>query len=443
MNNVARAPWPAVPYSFLPAFASAEGVHLVLEDGRRILDAGGQACVSNIGYGRKEVADAIHDAVRQFTHALPPLVTPQRLELVERLRRYWLPEHLSRIHLVNSGSEAVETAIKLARQYHFNRGDTGRWRVIGRRSSYHGVTLGALSACGHTARRRAFGPMLLDFPLANACYPLRCADCSSKGGCTLMCAESLDATIRAAGPETISAFIAEPVVGTSGGALVPPAGYWERIQEICAHHGILLIADEVITGFGRTGAKLGIEHFGIRPDIIAAAKGMTGGYAPLGAVIASDKVIEPLLQAGDDIMFHTFGGHPPACAAANRVLAILEQDQLVGRAASIGKRLGERLTSELSGHPNVAQVRGLGLLWAVEIVADRKSLTPFPSNRHLTVEILKEGLERGVLFYPGGTGDHGDIIILGPPFTIEEGQIEEMVTVLKESIDAAASGAAG
>jgi adenosylmethionine-8-amino-7-oxononanoate aminotransferase len=360
------------------------------------------------------------------------------------LRRSWLPERLSRVHLVNSGSEAAETAIKLARQYHRHRGDDRRWRVVGRRSSYHGVTLGALSACGHTSRRRGFEPLLHEFPLAPACYPLRCGLCGDqsggKGGCTLACADAVEATILAAGPETVSAFIAEPIVGTSGGALVPPDGYWPRVQEICRRHGILLIIDEVITGFGRTGRRLGIDHFGIEPDIMTAAKGLTGGYAPLGAVIATDAVIEPLLRAGDDIMFHTFGGHPPACAAANAVLAILERERLVERAAEYGERLGQRLRDVLGKHPNVAEVRGRGMLWAVELVADRETLEPFAAARHLTIDIIKAGIERGVFYYPGGTGDYGDVIILGPAFTISEQEIDLMATTLRDSIDAAVAG---
>lgn len=432
--------WPAVPYSFLPEFVGASGAYLLRADGRRVLDAAGQACVSNIGYGRREVADAIHEAVLSFTHALPPLATPQRLELVDRLRRHWLPPSLSRIHLVNSGSEAAETAIKLARQYHVHRGDARRWKVIGRRSSYHGVTLGALSASGHTGRRRGFEPLLHEFPLAPACYPLRCNACAAVRRCTLSCAAGVEAAIVAAGPETVSAFIAEPIVGTSGGALVPAEGYWPQVQEICRRHGVLLIIDEVITGFGRTGRRLGIDHFGIEPDIMTAAKGLTGGYAPLGAVIATDAVIEPLLKAGADIMFHTFGGHPPTCAAANAVVAILEREQLVERAADYGARLGQKLRELLGEHPHVAEIRGRGMLWAVELVASRETLQPFPASRHLTIEIVKAGIERGVFFYPGGTGEHGDVIVLGPAFIIDDHDIELMATVLLDSIDAALAG---
>lgn len=429
--------WPAIPYKFLPEFVAANGTHLTLADGRSVLDAAGQACVSNIGYGRREVADAISEAVLSFTHALPPLATPQRLELVERLRRSWLPDQLTRVHLVNSGSEAVETAIKLARQYHLHRGDHGRWRVIGRQSSYHGVTLGALSASGHTGRRRGFEPLLHDFPLAPACYPLHCGSCRSTRHCTLACAEAVEATIKAADPKTIAAFIAEPIVGTSGGALVPPDGYWARVQEICKRYGILLIIDEVITGFGRTGRRLGIDHFGIQPDIMTAAKGLTGGYAPLGAVITTDAVVEPLMKAGADIMFHTFGGHPPACAAANAVLTILERERLVDRAADYGERLGRKLRDLVGSHANVADVRGRGMLWAVEIVSDRNTKTPFPATRHMTVSVIKAGIERGVFFYPGGTGDYGDVILLGPAFTITDQDIDVMASTLRDSIEAA------
>lgn len=435
MEKAARPVWPAVPYGFLPEFTRAEGAYLFLADGRPVLDAAGQACVANIGYGRAEVADVVREAIMQVTHALPPIPTPQRVHLVNELRDRWLPKHLTRLHFVNSGSEAAEAAIKVARQYHRHRGQLQKWKVIGRQFSYHGITLGALAVSGHAGRRRGFEPLLIDMPMAAACYPYRCDACRAVGSCNLSCAEDLERVILEAGPETVAAFIAEPVVGTSGGAVVPSADYWSRVQEICRRYDVLLIADEVITGFGRTGARFAVDDFGIVPDILTMAKGLTGGYAPLGGIAIADKVIDPIAAAGDDLMFHTFGGHPPACAAALKVLEILEREHLVTRAATQGERLGAALRRQLQGHPNVGEIRGRGMLWAVELVADTRTRAPFEAAKRLTVPVVKAGLERGVFFYPGGTGANGDVIVIGPPLTIGDDECELIARVLRESLD--------
>lgn len=428
--------WPAIPSALFPEFAGASGVWLHQADGRKILDAAGQACVANIGYGRKEVAAVAARALEDFTHALPPFATPQRLQLVRTLRSKWLPPALTRIHLVNSGSEATDAAIRLARQYHLGKGRPARWKVIGREASYHGVTLGALSVSGHADRRKDFTPLLSNVPLAPACYPLRCEFCAGRPGCNLRCADHLEALIESEGADTVTAFIGEAIVGTSGGALVPPDDYWPRIQSICRRHDILLIIDEVITGFGRTGRKFAFEHWGIQPDVVLAAKGFTGGYAPLAAVITTDAVIAPLVANGDMMMFHTCGGHPAACAIANEVLEIIDRERLVERAARLGDYLDQKL-ERLRRHRHVAQARGRGLLWAIELVRDRNTLERFPEDAGLTVAVVREGLERGVLFYFGGTGEHRDIICLGPAFTINVAEIDMMVEVLEQSIDAA------
>lgn len=427
--------WPAVPPDVFPEFVRAQGAYLFTADGRRIIDAAGQACVANIGYGRKEVAAVAAKALETLAHALPPFATPQRLQLVKTLREKWLPPELTRIHFVNSGSEAADAAIRLARQYHLGRGIDSKWKVIGRDASYHGVTLGALAVSGHAERRRGFEPLLSDFPLAPACYPLRCQFCSSERRCNLRCADELEVIIEREGAQSIAAFMAEPIVGTSGGALVPSDDYWPRIQEICKRHDILLIIDEVITGFGRTGRKFAIEHWNIKPDIMLTAKGFTGGYASLAAVISTDEVIEPVMSSGGMIMFHTFGGHPAACAVANEVLEIIEREGLVERAARMGEYLGLQL-SRLLAHRHVAQVRGRGMLWAVELVRDKNTLERFPEKAGVTHAVVRAGLERGALFYFGGTGEHRDILCLGPPFIVDHSEIDFMVDVLEESIEA-------
>lgn len=437
----ALPPWPAIPFGSFPQFERAAGAYLYKADGQPVLDAGGQACASNIGYGRQEVADTAAQALKDFTHALPPFFTPQRERLVRTLTQAWLPAELNRIHLVNSGSEATDAAIRLARQYHLARGNGSRWKVIGRELSYHGVTLGALGVSGHAERRRGFEPLLSGLPLAPACYPLRCRQCSTDRTCTLGCADGLEALIEAEGPETIAAFIGEPIVGTSGGAIVPHDDYWRRVREICNRHGILLILDEVITGFGRTGRKFGFQHWDVAPDIMLLAKGFTGGYAPLAALVTTDRVVEPLIAGGDMIMFHTFGGHPAACAVASNVLEIIDREQLVERASVLGRYLGERL-SRLREHEHVAEVRGRGLLWAVELVRDRSTLERFSEEADVTFSVIRRALEQGVMFYFGGTGEHRDIICIGPPFIIEHGEIDMLVDVLEHAINTVTSKAA-
>ncbi len=428
--------WPAVPSGPFPEFSGARGAWLFRADGTPVLDAAGQACVGNIGYGRKEVAEVAALALEAFTHALPPFPTPQRLQLVHTLREKWLPPELTRIHLVNSGSEANDAAIRLARQYQLAKGRPSRWKVIGRHASYHGVTLGALAVSGHASRRRPFTPLLSDVPLAPACNPLRCEYCSLAQGCNLRCADELEAIIAREGPDTVAAFIGESIVGTSGGAVVPADDYWPRIQAICRRHDILLIIDEVIAGFGRTGRKFGFEHWDVQPDVVVAAKGFTGGYASLAAVIMTDAVVEPLVAKRDMMMFHTCGGHPAACAVATEVLTIIEREGLIARVVELGEYVDKKL-ARLREHPNVLQARGRGLLWGIELVRDRRTLERFPEEADLTFAVVRAGLERGVLFYFGGTGEERDIICLGPPFIITRGEIDLMIDVLEESIDVA------
>jgi adenosylmethionine-8-amino-7-oxononanoate aminotransferase len=427
--------WPAIPFGQFPAFARAEGAYLITTEGRRILDAAGQACASNVGYGRREIAEVAAQALLDFTHAMPPLATPQRLALVETLTTKWLPPALNRIHFVNSGSEAVDAALRLARQHHLGRGNQGKWKVIGREASYHGVTLGALGVSGHAQRRRGLEPLLSSVPLAPACHPLRCQHCAATRTCSLRCADELEALIEREGPETVAAFIGEPIVGTSGGAVVPHDDYWPRVQEICRRHDVLLIMDEVITGFGRTGRRFGFQHWNLEPDIVLVAKGFTGGYASLAALITTQQVVAPLLARGDTIMFHTFGGHPAACAVANQVLEIIEREHLVERAADLGHYLSSRL-ERLRRHPHVAEVRGRGLLWSVEVVRDRRTLERFPESAGLTFAVIRQALERGVFFYFGGTGELRDILCMGPPLIIERHEIDTMVEVLEQAIDA-------
>jgi adenosylmethionine-8-amino-7-oxononanoate aminotransferase len=418
------------------SIASAEGAYLFTSDGRRILDAAGGAIVVNVGHGRREVADAYARGVEQCTYAVPPFATESRLRLVERLLGAWLPEGITRAVFTSGGSESTDAAIRLARQHHLSAGSPSRWKVIGRDLSYHGVTLATLAVGGHTGRRAPFEPWFFALSRAPACYCARCPLGRSYPACDVACADALEAVLEREGPETVAAFIAEPIVGSTAGALVPPDEYWPRISEICRRHGILLIADEVMTGFGRTGRRFAVEHFGVVPDILVGGKGLTGGYAPMGGIFAREEVVAPIALRGDDLMFFTYSAHPGACAAADKVLEIMEREALVERAAEMGALLRRRLAA-LESHPHVGEVRGRGLLQAVEIVRDRDTLEPFPAEARITTKVVAAGLAEGVFFYPGGCDPARDVVVLGPPLIIGEPEIEQIGKVLEAAIGSA------
>jgi adenosylmethionine-8-amino-7-oxononanoate aminotransferase len=431
-----------VPSSHGPplSIARAEGAWLETTNGQRILDAAGGAIMVNVGHGRREVIDAMTRTLERVTYAVPVFATEERERLVERLIDRWLPGDLARVYLTSGGSESVDAALRLARQHHLAAGRPERWKILGRDLSYHGTTLATLAAGGHEKRRAPFGPLLLDFPKAPACYCLRCPLGREYPECRVACADAVEEVLLREGPETVAAFIAEPVVGSTAGAVDPPPEYWPAVVEVCRRHGVLVIADEVMTGFGRTGRRFGVEHWDVVPDILVGGKGLAGGYAPLGAVFASEAVLEPLAEKGDELMYYTYGGHPSACAAADAVLEILEREDLVRRAADLGARLRKAL-EPLEDHPNVAQVRGLGLLQAVELVRDRETLEPFPAEVGMAMRVVVQGIVRGAFFYPGGCGPARDVVCLGPPFIIGDEELELIARILPEAIDAAVASA--
>lgn len=435
---------PIARFSFVPGGVAlpverAEGAWLHLPGGHRVLDAAGGAIVSNIGHGRREVAEAVARALERNTYLVPPFATEERLALVERLRQSWLPAALPRVLLTSGGSESMDAALRLARQHHVASGRPERTKLIGRDLSYHGATLATLAVGGNEKRRAGLEPLFFpgSEPKAPAHYCLRCPLGLERRTCGVACVDAVAALIEREGPETVAAVVAEPVVGSTAGALVPPNEYWPRLAEICRRYGVLLIADEVMTGFGRTGRRFAVDHWNVAPDILVGGKGLAGGYAPIGGVYASEAVLAPLAARGDDFMFYTFGAHPAACAAALAVLDILERESLVERAAAQGARLLERLRETLREHPHVAEVRGLGLLLGVELVSDRVTLAPFPVDAHVTQRAVAAGLRDGVFFYPGGSGAARDIVCLGPPFTIDDTEIELICDALPRAIDAA------
>ena len=424
--------YPFVPLGYDITIDRAEGAYLCTADGRRVLDAAGGAIVTNIGHGRAEVAEAVAEATLREGYVVPPWLTPSRTRLVERLQKDWLPPAFTHMHLCCGGSEGVESAMKIAIQHFAVQGRPAKHKVIGRSLSYHGTTLATTAVGGHAARRKGLAHTLQRHPVTPTPYPLRCP--GNDAGRYYV--EAVEAVIEREGPDTIAAFLGEPVVGASGGALVPPDAYWPGVRELCDKHGILLIVDEVMTGFGRTGTQFGYQHWPFQPDLIVGGKGLAGGYAPLTAVFGTDAVAAPIIDAEANVMFHTFAAHPGACAAADKVLEILTRERLVERSAQMGAKLHGELNAAFENHPHVAEVRGLGLLLGVEIVQDRGALALFPEADNITGRVVAEALRRGVFFYGGGTGEARDIIVVGPPFTIDDGDLDQIVTTLRDAVDA-------
>lgn len=420
-----------------PHIARATGSTLITADGKRLLDAAGGAIVNNIGHGRERVAKVIYEATRDCTYVVPPWVTPGRAALVAALEKDWLGENLRSIHIASGGSEAVESAIKIALQYHAAVGASGRTKVISREVSYHGTTITTATYSGHPARKRGLSQALTENPKAPSPYPLRCPLGRNHPDMAAYYIDALRTVIEEEGPDTIAALLAEPIIGSSGGALVPPDGYWQGVRQLCDQHGILLVLDEVMTGFGRTGRNFACQHFHIEPDILVAGKGLAGGYAPIGGIFASNAIGDAIRGAGYSVMFHTFGAHPAACAGAAEVLAILAEERLVEQSAQLGQYLQEGLLERLADHPHVAEVRGLGMLQAIEVVADRDTLVPFAEAANLTGNIISAGLERGVFYYGGGTGAVRDVVCLGPAFTTTRAELDVMADVLLQAVDAA------
>jgi adenosylmethionine-8-amino-7-oxononanoate aminotransferase len=424
------------PHSVPFAIERTEGAYLYTPEGEAILDAAGGAIVGNIGYGRAEVAEAVSQALQQNTYVVPPFATPERIRLVERLAEHWLPEGITRAMFVSGGSESVDAAVRLARQHHVLAGRTERWKVIATDLSYHGTTLATLAVGGHWSRRQGFEPLLVSHPKIPHPYSLEASLGRLSPDPRESIPDQLEQLIIDEGPDTVAAFIGEPVTGSAGGAIVPPDSYWPRTAEVCRKYGVLLISDEVMTGFGRLGCNFGIQCWGVTPDIMVGGKGLAGGYAPIGGVYASDEVVKPLADAHQDLMFYTFGAHPASCAAADKVLEIMQREDLVARVEPLGERLRQQLRERLSDHPHVAEVRGRGLLNAVEFVRNRDSLEKFPVETNFAARVVGEGLRRGVFYYRGGTGPVHDTLLLGPPFTVTEEEIDTMARVLRESVDA-------
>jgi adenosylmethionine-8-amino-7-oxononanoate aminotransferase len=396
-------------YAFLPGapdyptIVGGDGVYLIADDGRRILDAAAGAIVGNVGWGRTEVAEAAA-AVMPMGYVVPLWPTPSRLALREELVTHWLPAGMGHVFFTSGGSESTDSAIRLARAYQVAKGRTDRWKVIGRHPSYHGMTTGTMAVASHSARQKGYEPLLLPFPKVPWDDP-----------------EQVLKVIEQEDPATIAGFIAEPITGAAGACLTASDEYWRTVTEACKEHDILLIADEVMTGYGRTGLTWGHQHFPFQPDVIVGGKGLGGGYVPLGAVAATDQVVDDMRGSG--FMYFTFTGNDAACAAGTEVLQILRREHLVERSAAMGLVLGERLRSELGEHPAVVDIRGRGLFWGIELRCNRD-------------QVMMAALERDMWVYPAGSGPVPDAVMVAPPFVVTEAEIDDIVDRLRASIDA-------
>lgn len=420
-----------------PRIVRGEGAHIYDDTGKRYLDAIAGIAVVNIGHGRSQVAEALAAQAQTLAYVQSSIFDNQPAnELAERVGRF-TPSGLNHAYFVSGGSEANETAIKLARQYHVERGESSRYLVVSRWQSYHGGTLGALSASGITLRREKYAPLLLDFPHIVECNCYRCPFDLAYPQCGLRCAHELESTLKRVGAQNVSAFIAEPIVGAAAGATTPPPEYFPIIRDICDRYGILFIADEVITGFGRTGKNFGIEHWNVVPDVITTAKGLSGGYASLGAVIAHDKIRDVFAKAGVGFVHgYTMVSNPLATSVGVAVLDILEQEKLVERVALLEAGFFRR-GRELLRHRIVGDVRGKGLLMGIELVQDQATKQPFPAAQRINAKLASICLENGLVIYPGGgtaDGLDGDHFLLCPPFTITGEELNELFVILDKSL---------
>lgn len=426
----------------LPTAVAGDGCYLIDSSGKRYFDGSGGAAVSCLGHSNAHVRAALHDQLDQLAFAHTGFFTSDAAEkLADRLVAA-APEGIDRVYLVSGGSEAVEAALKLARQYFMEIGQPERHRVIARRQSYHGNTLGALAAGGNEWRRAQFAPLLVETSHISPCYEYReRRDGESLDDYGQRSANELEAEILRLGPESVMAFVAEPVVGATAGAVPAVAGYLKRIREICDQYGILLILDEVMCGMGRTGHLFACLEDGVAPDMITIAKGLGAGYQPIGALLVQGKIYDAVASGSGFFQHgHTYMGHAMAAAAANAVLDEIEGNNLLSRVREQGDKLDAALRAEFGQHPYVGDIRGRGLFRGVELVQDRETKKPFDPARKLHAKIKANAFEAGLICYPmGGTidGVRGDHILLAPPFIIEDAQIDEVVTKLSGAITGA------
>jgi len=425
----------------LPVAVEAHGSTIRDAAGREYLDAAGGAIVVNVGHGRASIARVLGEQLGRLAYAHGSAFTNEPLEAYAAEIGPRLPVDDPAIYPVSGGSEAIETALKLARAYHLARGETDRWIVISRWGSYHGNTLGALDLSGRRPLRRPYEGWLGRFQHVSTPYPYRDGEPGAQAlGAGADLAAELERTIEAAGPGTVAAFVAEPIVGATLAAAVPPDDYWPLVAEVCRRYGILLIADEVMTGFGRTGRWFGLDHWGVRADLLVAAKGATSGYWPFGFVAASGAIHDAVVSGGGFVHGFTYSHAPGGATVAREVLRILDEEDLVDASRVKGERLADLLHERLAPHPHLGEIRGRGLMVGLELVADRETRAPFPRAEKITERVVRAARDRGVLVYSGtgnANGVDGDQILLGPPFVVTDDELTRIADVVGEAVEAA------
>ncbi len=419
---------------------SGDGAYLIDGSGKRYLDASGGAAVSCLGHSDHDVTAAIKAQLDRLAFAHTSFFTNSPMEMLATELVGRAPKGIGYAYFVSGGSEAVESALKLARQYFLELGEPQRDRVIARRQSYHGNTLGALAAGGNPFRRKQYEPLLVDVSHVSPCYPYRDqrADESPNTYGARLAVELEDEILRL-GADRVIAFIAETVCGATLGAVPPVPGYFARVREVCDRHGVLLIFDEVMCGMGRTGTLFASEQEGVIPDIITIGKGLGAGYQPIGAMLCQSKIYDVVINGSGYFQHgHTYSGHAVACAAALAVQQFISKRGLLEHVQILGRDMGARLSERFGDHPHVGDIRGRGFFWAIEMVADRASKKPFPPERRLHAAIKQRALDNGLLCYPmGGTidGRLGDHVLLAPPYILTSAQLDEMLEKLGRSLD--------
>ena len=419
---------------------SASGIMLRDAQGREIIDASGGAAVACVGHGHPKVLEAIRQQMEQVCYVHGMVFTTDALQKLSECLSESAPDPLNHSLFVSGGSEAVESGIKLARQYHLEAGEPTRHHIIARKQSYHGNTFGALSASGHKARRELYEPMLMPFTHVEPCFYYRHAkEGESPEDYAIRAADSLETEILRLGPESVAAFIAETVVGATLGAATAEPGYFRRVREICDKYGVLLILDEVMSGLGRTGDRHAFEAEGMVPDLLILAKGLAGGYQPFGAVLVSDKVCDALDQ-GSGLFQHalTYSGHPVAAAAALAVQRTVAEEGLLENVVVMGDRLKRGLNERFGDHPSVGDIRGRGLFQAIELVSDRSTKQCFEPQQKVYERIRTAALDHGLMVYPSpgcADGTRGDHVLLAPPYNVSADEIDLIVEKLAQAVD--------
>lgn len=430
----------------LPQAVAGQGVYISDSAGRSYIDGSGGAAVSCLGHGHPEVLEAMRAQMDRVAYAHTSFFTTPVLESMADRLVALTPPGLDYVYPVSGGSEAVEAALKMARQYFVEIGQPQRRHIIARRQSYHGNTIGALATGGNALRRAQFQPILPETHHVSPCYAYRDQGASeTPEAYAARLADELEARIRDLGEDRVMAFVAEPVVGATLGAVGPVADYFKRIRAICDRYGVLLILDEVMCGMGRTGSLFAFEQEGIVPDLITIAKGLGGGYQPIGAVMLSDRIYRAFAEGSGLFQHgHTYIGHPIAAAAADKVLEIISRDGMMDHVRAMGDRLQAGLDAALGQSPHVGDIRGRGLFRGIELVADKDSKTPFDPALKMNARIKAEAMARGLMCYPaGGTidGRQGDHVLLAPPYIASPEEIDMIVERIRDAVDAACKGA--